>query len=138
MEPFIARPRAPRIVAAVAGLALIVMFIAIAVAFPSDIANQFTFAQVATLILLLTATLALLNAVGRSRVKAEDSGLTVVNGYRAHRLAWDEIEAIGYREGAPWPVVLKKDGDSISILALQSSDGEQTWKAVGRLRAFLG
>lgn len=138
MERFVARPHAMRFVSVIGSGCLIAIFVAIAVALPPDVRSQFTWEQTATLIGFIGVAVAILHGMARSRVVADESGLTVVNGYRKRRYGWGEVDGIGYKDGAPWPEARLTDGSRVLLFAVQSSDGRSAREAVKRLRAFLG
>lgn len=127
-----------KVVAIIASGCLIAIFVAIAVALPPDIRSQFTWEQTGTLIVFIAFSIGLMWGMGRSRVVADDSGLTVVNGYRKRRFAWSEVSGIGYKDGAPWPEARLTDGNRVILFAIQSADGRSARAAVKDLRAFLG
>lgn len=138
MERVVARPKAMRIIAVIASGCLTAIFVAIAVALPEDIRSQFTWEQTGTLIVFLLFCIGLMWGMGRSRVVADASGLVVVNGYRKRRFAWGEVEAIGYKDGAPWPEARLTGDRRVILFAIQSADGRSAREAVTGIRAFLG
>ena len=122
------RPVGARIVAYGASVALVVMTVVIGVALPSDI--TFTVAELITLALTLGAMLAVLHGIGRSYVRADDTGLEILNGYRRHHIGWDRIKGISMNTGAPWPTLVLKDDDRVLLFAIQGSDGGAARAAV--------
>jgi hypothetical protein len=125
------RPVGARIVAYGASVALVVMTVVIGVALPSDI--TFTVAELITLALTLGAMLAVLHGIGRSYVRADDTGLEILNGYRRHHISWDRIKGISMNTGAPWPTLVLKDDDRVLLFAIQGSDGGAARAAVDDL-----
>ena len=99
----------------------------------------FTVFSLAPLLLILLAVLAALHGIGRSRVRADDSGLDIRNGYRRHRLSWGEVRAVVMKKGAPWPTVVLKGADErhIILFAIQGSDGDAARRSVAELSARL-
>jgi hypothetical protein len=73
----------------------------------------------------------------RSRVTAAPDGLTVVNGYRRRDLDWAQVLGVSLRRGAPWAGLDLSDGTTISVLAIQGSDGARAVTAVRALRALI-
>ncbi len=131
------RPVAVRVaaVAALAGLLLIggVVWAVL----PATVRATFTIEQRVTIALAVLGAAVLLNGLARSRVATDRAGLTVVNGYRTHRVRWEEIESIGVGRGAPWAVLERVDGDSLQLLAVQSADGARAQTALDTLRTEL-
>lgn len=127
------RPIGARIVAYGVGAALVAVSVAIAMAMPAEVV--FTGSQVVTLLLILVGVLTVLHGIGRSYLKASDSGLEIRNGYRHHQVAWSEIRAIAMKRGAPWPTLVLKGPDErhIMLFAIQGSDGDAASRAVADL-----
>ena len=73
----------------------------------------------------------------RSRVTATDDTLIVVNGYRRREYAWAQVVSMSLGRGAPWATIDLNDGDTISLLAIQGSDGPRAIAAVRALRALI-
>ena len=63
------------------------------------------------------------HALARCRVDADEQGITLVNGYRTHRLEWNQVVAVTLRPGNPWAVLDLTDGTTRSALGIQGSDG---------------
>lgn len=125
------RPVGARIVAYGSSVALVVVTIVIGVALPSDI--EFTVPELITLALTLGAMLAVLHGIGRSYVRADDTGLEILNGYRRHHIPWDRMKGISMNTGAPWPTLVLKDDDRVLLFAIQGSDGATARAAVDDL-----
>ncbi len=77
------------------------------------------------------------HALARCRVDADEGGLTVVNGYRSHRLDWNQVVAVTLRPGNPWAVLDLSDGTTRSALGIQGSDGARAQRQVRQLRALV-
>lgn len=132
------RPTTARIVSYVSGAVLVVLFIAITLAFPPEIRARFTIDQVGMLVLLLLFSVGVLHGIARSKVVADENGLEIVNLYRKHKFAWTEIERISYENGAPWPHAYLKYDERVMMIAIQSADGKSAQTAVNELRVHLG
>jgi hypothetical protein len=122
------RPVGPRAVAYGAAVVLVVITVVIGFALPSDI--RFTPAELVTLALMLLTVLAVLHGIGRSYVRADDTGLEVVNGYRRHRIPWTVMRGISMNRGAPWPTLVLLDDDRVILFAIQGTDGQAARDAV--------
>ncbi|MFT4299884.1 MAG: PH domain-containing protein [Aeromicrobium sp.] len=127
------RPQGPRIVAYGVSVLMLVCIVVFARALPDYV--RFAPSEKVTMSLLLLATLALLHGVGRSVVRADERGIDVLNGYRRHRLAWEQVEGISMREGAPWPTLVTTDDRRIMLFAVQRTDGRGR-EIVAQLRAW--
>ncbi len=131
------RPRAVRIVAAVAGLGLAGVGVVVAIVLPPEVRTTFTPEQVVTILLAAAMLGSVMYGLARSRVGTDDAGLVVVNGYRTHRVAWAQIESIGIGRGAPWAVVERVDADPVMVMAVQKADGRRAGAALAALRREL-
>ncbi len=78
-----------------------------------------------------------LHMLARSRVVADDYGLTLVNGLRTHEYEWAEILGVSMDEGAPWPTFDLADGSTVVAMGIQASDGEHANRAVAELAAMV-
>lgn len=131
------RPFGARMMGAMAGFALLVMTIAVWIAFGEDVRSRFSFLQRATLVLLGLLAFSVWYALMRSRVTADAAGVAVVNGYRTRLYAWSQIVAVHLRRGAPWAEIDLSDGTSVSAMGIQGSDGERARQAVRDLRRLV-
>jgi hypothetical protein len=77
------------------------------------------------------------HALARCRVDADDEGLTVVNGYRTHRLAWQQVISVTLRPGSPWAVLDLSDGTTRSAMGIQGSDGRLAVLQTRQLKALV-
>ncbi|EPD61207.1 MULTISPECIES: PH domain-containing protein [Streptomyces] len=88
---------------------------------------------------VLTAALlfAVLAQLGRVKVVADESGVTVVNIASRRRLAWAEIVQVNLRPGDPWVFLNLSDGTSLPALGIQPGIAKQRAIADARtLRAL--
>lgn len=131
------RPLGARVMGTVAGVLVVVLVIAVWVAWGPDVRARFTPFQKGTLVFLGLLALAVWFALMRSRVSATATGVTVVNGYRRRDLVWSQVVAVNLRRGAPWAGIDLSDGTSISALAIQASDGDRAIRAVQDLRRLV-
>jgi hypothetical protein len=79
----------------------------------------------------------LLHVLARSRVVADERGLTVVNPLRTHRYDWAEVLRANMAEGDPWPTLDLADGTSVGAMGIQGSEGERARRAIAELQALL-
>jgi len=133
-SPATYRPLGARVVAAVAGLSLSAIMLVLWIAMPDDVRATFTWLQTLTLVLFLAAALAVLHGIARTRVRIDGAGVSVLNGYRWHRLSWPQVVTISLPRGAPWATIDTADGSVVAVMALQSADGDRARQAVVDLR----
>lgn len=126
------RPIGPRVVAYGVGASLIILTFVIGRALPDSV--TFTPMEVGTLVVILGACLVGLHGVARSYVAADDSGLTVLNGFRKHTVAWSEVKGIAMNAGAPWPTLVTKNDERIMLFAIQGTDGPAAREALAYIR----
>jgi hypothetical protein len=118
-------------------VALVATLTAIWLAFPDEVQEQFTPFQKLTVLAMVLGTFVIGHALSRCRVDADERGLTVVNGYRTHRLDWNQIVAVTLRPGNPWALLDLNDGTTRSAMGIQGSDGRLAQRQVRQLRALV-
>lgn len=128
------RPLGPRIAAAVAGGALVVIMLFLWVGFDQATRDSVTPFQRGTVVFLGVLGFVVLYALIRSRVDAEMDGLVVVNGYRRHHYEWAQVIGVHMPAGAPWVTLDLADGTTVSAMGIQASDGARARAAVRQLR----
>jgi hypothetical protein len=131
------RPYGARVMGTVLGLLLLALAIGVWIAWGDDVRSRFTSGQRVTLVLFGLVGFAAWFAIVRSRVTADQSGLTVVNGYRTRAFEWSQVVAVNLRRGAPWAGLDLSDGTSVSMFAIQGSDGQRAVRAVRDLRGLV-
>ena len=131
------RPYGARVAGVILGGMLLVLVVAVWVGFGDDVRSRFTPFQRSTLAVLGLAGFVVWYALMRSRVTADDHGVTVVNGYRRRVFEWSQVVAVNLRRGAPWAGMDLSDGTSISMLGIQGSDGQRAVRAVKQLRRLV-
>ncbi len=131
------RPLGVRLVATVLAVLLLLVCAVIWLQFPAEVRDSFTAFQIGTLFLMATLLGAIGYALGRSRIDADETGLTVVNGFRRHRYDWSQVVAVTMRAGNPWAVLDLSDGTSQAAMGIQASDGNRARAQLRRLRALV-
>lgn len=131
------RPVGVRVATIFFGVTLAVVCVFAWLGLDQAVKDKFTLFQFATMALLGLTIVAGGHSVGRARVTATVDGLVVVNGYRAHTLAWESITKISLPSGAPWARVTLTDGTQVSLTALQTADGNRAAAAVREIRTLL-
>jgi hypothetical protein len=131
------RPFGVRLVGLIAGLGLLAVCIAAWIALGEDIRSRFTPFQKSTLVMLGVLGAAVWYALLRSRLSATDDDVAVVNGFRTRHYDWAQVVALRLRRGAPWAEMDLSDGTTISVMAIQGSDGDRAKNAVREFRRAL-
>jgi hypothetical protein len=131
------RPLGPRVVGIAVGAGLVVICVFSWFTFDEETRQRFTFFQRGTLIALGLLAFALLFALIRSRVEAHRDRLVVVNGYRRREYAWAQIVAVNLPPGAPWVTLDLTDGETVSAMGIQGSDGARAQETVRELRRLV-
>jgi hypothetical protein len=127
------RPRRARIVPYVLATVVVISMIVLAVVMPAPWGLGDRIGLVA--IGLIVA--GVLHMIARSRVTADDEGVTIVNGLRTHEYEWAELLGVSMAEGAPWPTLDLADGSTVPVMGIQSSDGERANRALAELAALI-
>lgn len=135
--PHTFRPFGVRMAVFVFGGLLVVVAGVIWFTFPPEIRAKFTLFQRGTVIVLGLGFLALGWGLARSRVEARLEGLRVVNGYRAHRLDWNQVVRVSMKPGSPWATLDLSDGTTAQALGIQASDGSRAVRQVRQLRGLV-
>ena len=131
------RPLGVRVAVIVLGAMLVLICAFAWFGFDPEIRAKFTFFQRSTIVFIGLLYAVAGYALARSRVVASESGLLVVNGYKRHDYEWAEVISIHLPPGAPWATIDLADGNTASMLAIQSSDGGRASDAVRTLRSLI-
>jgi Bacterial PH domain len=131
------RPFGARIAAAVAAVVLVGFTAFIWLALPRSARATFGLAERLTVVVIYAAVLAVLNGMFRTSAHADDEGLTVTNGYVRRRFAWPQIVRISLGVGRPWALLDLADGTTVSVMAIQGSDGARADRATRDLKRVL-
>jgi Bacterial PH domain len=131
------RPLGSRIVGIVLGVGLLVVCGVSWWTFGEDVRDRFSILQRVTLVGFGLLVAAVMYALLRSRAEARSDRLVVVNGYKRREFEWAEIIAVHLPPGAPWVTLDLADGGTVSLLAIQGSDGDRARRAVRELRALV-
>jgi hypothetical protein len=130
-------PLGPRIMGVGLTVCLIVIVGAGWLAFDPETRAAFTIFQRGTLIFFGLLYLSLMYGLLRSHAVAYPDRLVVVNGYRKRSYEWPQIVAARLPPGAPWVTLDLADGETVSVLGIQSSDGARARRALRELRSLV-
>ena len=131
------RPFGTRLVGGAAMFALLATCVGTWFAFPPEVREKFTAFQFATIFVLVGMAFTVWLALVRSRVTATTSGLTVVNGFKRRDYEWAQLITATMRRGAPWASLDLSDGETVSMMGIQGSDGDRAITAVREVRALI-
>jgi Bacterial PH domain len=134
---FVARPRRVLIAAWVGAVATVIGFaVPAAMLRASDTGVHFRVAdQVAVLLLgvLIAAGILLL---ARPRVRADARGVEVRNVGTSRYLAWEDVRAVSFPDGASWARLDLPYYEYVPVMAVQAVDGQRAVAAMRQLRAL--
>ncbi|AOW92582.1 hypothetical protein BFN03_07405 [Rhodococcus sp. WMMA185] len=135
---FVARPRKSRRYAFGVAILIVVVHVTFAILLRGDstgvyfrFADQVAFAGIG---FLLAAGVLLLT---RPRVKIGPRGIAVRNVLSERIVDWDLYEGLSFPDGAAWARIELPDDEYISVMAIQSNDGEYAVDAVRRFRELV-
>jgi hypothetical protein len=127
------RPRRARIVPYVLAVVVVAGMVVLAAAMPSN----WALGDRIGLVVIALIVAGILHMLARSRVTADDRGLTLVNALRTHEYEWAEILGVTMAEGSPWPMLDLADGSTVAAMGIQASDGARARRAVAELTAMV-
>lgn len=122
---------------AVAAAVLVAAMAFLWVMLPDHVRAEFGIAQRVTLIAFFVAVLTVLYGMFRTSASADEAGLTVANGYRVRRFEWPEIVRVSLTANRPWALLDLADGTAVSVMAIQSSDGDRAKRAARELAVVI-
>jgi len=135
--PYRIRPLGARVAAAIATVAIVFVVAVLWLAMSDDVRATFTPFQRVTLLLVFAAMIALLYALFRTSAVASDQGLRVINGFKVRELEWAEIVRLTFNRNRPWALLDLADGSTVSVMAIQSSDGQWARDAAAKLASVI-
>ena len=120
-------------VAVAMGILLVAAAAGLWIAFRARSARSSSWPQTLTLLAFLAVLLFGLYRLGRMRVRADETGLTIVNLTRTHTLEWAQVVRVNLRRGDPWVQLDLDDGTTVAVMAIQSADGDRARAAAREL-----
>jgi hypothetical protein len=109
--------------ATVVGVAQAVLFVLVALVFPSGGQIGFHWYDRLGLVLVSAAIATLLWRFARLAVMVDEEGMVVRNLSADRRLAWPEVLAVRFGGGQPWVTLDLADGEPMAVMAIQRADG---------------
>ncbi|GAA4405719.1 PH domain-containing protein [Tsukamurella soli] len=70
----------------------------------------------------------------RPRLRIGPDGVAVRNAGGEHVFPWDVVRGFSFPDGAPWAHLELPDYEYVSVMAIQSNDGELAVEAISRAR----
>jgi hypothetical protein len=136
-EPVVVRPRKVLIAAWVGAVAIVGLFVAIALVLRNSPTGVFfRLADQIALVLLGLFIAGGLLLLARPRVRADAEGIEVRNILVTRRLPWSLVERVAFPDGASWARLDLPDDEYIAVLAIQAVDGRRAVDAITRVRAL--
>lgn len=106
-------------------------------AFDPEIRAAFTISERVTAVAMGLGIIAIVYALGRSRLTVAGERVTVVNGYRRRQYERNEVVNLSMRRGEPWARLDLSDGSSVPVMGIQSADGPRSEVALQAARDAL-
>ena len=137
VEPVVVRPRKVLIAAWVGAVAIVGLFVAIALVLRNSPTGVFfRLADQIALVLLGLFIAGGLLLLARPRVRADAEGIEVRNILVTRRLPWSLVERVAFPDGASWARLDLPDDEYMAVLAIQAVDGRRAVDAITRVRAL--
>jgi uncharacterized integral membrane protein len=131
------RPRKMLVAAWIGAVAIMALFVVIAVLLTSVYTGVYFRAADQWALVLIGAFIAgglLLTA--RPRVRADAEGIEVRNIVSTRHLPWSEVVRVAFPDGASWARLDLPDDEYIHVMAVQAVDGERAVEGMRQLRAL--
>ena len=74
--------------------------------------------------------------LARPWLEADEHGLRVRNVVGRYDVPWELVDAVTFRDGAPWASLELAGDETLSLMAVQAADHDRAVAAVRRLRAL--
>lgn len=129
------RPRRGRVMPLV--MATVALLVCAGVAVGMGASGSWTVGDQLTLVAFGAALAAFLWRYASIRAVPDAEGLTVRNLVVTRRVAWDEVVAVNFAEGAPWVSLELTDDDELAVMAVQRADGDLARAEAQRLAALV-
>lgn len=137
-DSLVVRPYRVRRIAIPVAVALVVIFVVVAVLLKSGstgvrfgLSDQVSIAAIG--VVLAGAVLLLI----RPRLVADADGVEVRNVLFGQKVPWSTIRAVSFPDGAPWARLELPHDEYVPVVAIQAADGERAVVAIRELRALL-
>ena len=133
----LARPRRASVIAAVAAVVVLALFVVAGVVLPaSDTGVHFRSADQAAIIAIGLVLAGGILLAARPRVRADAEGIEVRNLAGARRLPWTAVRRVTFPDGAPWARLDIGSDEYVPVLAVQAIDRQYAVDAIRAVRAL--
>jgi len=133
----VVRPRKVLIAAWVGAVAILVLFVVIAVVLRNTATGvNFRAADQVSLVLLGVFIAGGLLLLARPRVIADARGIEVRNVLFNRRFPWEIVRRVAFPDGASWARLDLPDDEYVAVLAIQAVDGSHAVDAIRKVRAL--
>ncbi|WP_265446833.1 PH domain-containing protein [Flexivirga meconopsidis] len=131
------RPRRSRIVSIVAAVATVVVFAIVGIQVPRGGENGWSGQDSVALVVFGVAIALFLLRYALVHAKPTESGLHVQNLISSRDIPWAEIVNVQFGGGPPWLILELADTETLSVMAVQRSDGDRAMAEAQRLAALV-
>jgi hypothetical protein len=131
------RPLGARMASGTAAAVLSFMLVFLWAMLPAPVKADFSWAERITVLIFFAGVMVVLNGVFRTKALADETGLTVVNGYHAQHFDWAELVRVSLTRNRPWALIDLADGETVAVMAIATSDGDRATAAARRLSIVL-
>jgi hypothetical protein len=136
-DQFTCRPLRVRQVVVPVAVALVVVFVVVAVLLRnSQTGVHFSLADQVSMVLIGLVLGGAVLLLARPRVRADAEGVEVRTLLFGRRLAWSEVRGVSFPDGAPWARLDLPADEYIPVVAIQAADGERAVRAIRELRSL--
>lgn len=123
------RPLRGRVVAVLIGVGMLVGSVVLALVLP----ERFEIMDRITSVLMGAGVAAFMSRYATIHARPDAEGLWVRNLGPGEKVAWEEILAVRFSQGMPWPRLDLADGTDMAVMAIQRSDGPRSVEEAQRL-----
>lgn len=131
------RPRRSRVVSIGVAVALVVVFVVVAVRIPHGGVTGWNTPDSVAMIAFGVAVAAFLLRYALVRATPTPQGLHVRNLVVSRDIEWAEIVNVQFGGGAPWLLLELSDTETMAVMAVQRSDGEFATAEAQRLATLV-
>jgi hypothetical protein len=136
-DVLVVRPRKVLISAWVGSVAIVVLFVVIALLLRNSPTGVFfRLADQIALVLLGLFIAGGLLLLARPRVRADADGIEVRNTFGTRYLPWSYVQRVAFPDTASFARLDLPDDEYLTVLAIQAVDGQRAVEAITALRAL--
>ena len=131
------QPRRGRAVTIVMAIVCVALFTLIALTATSPSGGAFSIPNKVATSMLGVLIAAFLLRYARIRAVPDKAGVSIRNLILSRRVEWSDVEAVRFHGGAPWPTLALRDGEEVSVMAVQKADGDRAGREATRLATLV-